>query len=71
MPLVAPYRIDDNDLEKYHRALQTALGLTPIAVKVDGQDFGKVLGPISNPVRRRIDKQDVASVIRKNAALVP
>ena len=68
MATTVPYKIDDQDLEKYLKQVRANNPAVDLS-KVNKHDLGNLTGSLLTPQRRRIDDQDMSTFIRR-AALV-
>lgn len=68
MATTVPYKIDDQDLERYAKQV-LANNAADDRLAINKDDMGNILGPLLTPQRYRVNDQDLSTIIRA-AALV-
>ena len=68
MATTVPYKIDDQDLERYAKQVLANHAAVDRS-KINTHDVGFLMGQLLTPQRRRIDQGDLSTYIRR-ASLV-
>ena len=66
MATTVPYKIDDQDLERYAKQV-LANNIAADRLKINRHDIGLLMGQMLTPQRRRIDDQDLSTIIRASS----
>ena len=66
MATIVPYKIDDQDLERYAKQV-LANNIAADQAGIDRHDIGRLMGQMLAPQVRKVDDQDIGKFIQMSA----